>query len=81
MFWGNGEFALEFGDYDVNITVPSDHILDATGVFKIQKRFCLKLSTIDNKAQNSYEEPVIIVCEDEVIEKEKSFLKTKNMEI
>ena len=30
-FWGNGEFALEFGDYDVNITVPSDHILEATG--------------------------------------------------
>ena len=25
-FWGDGEFALPFGDYEVNITVPSDHI-------------------------------------------------------
>src|SRR5690606_34623716 len=30
-FWGNGEFALPFGNYEVNITVPADHILDGTG--------------------------------------------------
>ena len=30
-FWGSGEFALPFGDYDVNITVPADHVLEATG--------------------------------------------------
>ena len=35
-FWGDGEFALPFGNYDVKITVPSDHILDATG--KLQNR-------------------------------------------
>ncbi len=34
-FWGNGEFALPFGDYEVNITVPADHILDGTGVLQI----------------------------------------------
>jgi hypothetical protein len=28
---GDGEFTLEFGDYDVEITVPSDHIVAATG--------------------------------------------------
>ena len=33
-FWGNGEFALTFGDYDVNITVPADHVLDATGTLQ-----------------------------------------------
>ena len=26
-FWGSGEFALPFGNYEVNITVPADHIL------------------------------------------------------
>jgi hypothetical protein len=31
-FWGNGEFALPFGDYDVKITVPNDHIVEGTGV-------------------------------------------------
>ena len=33
-FLGNGEFALEFGDYDVKITVPADHIVASTGVLK-----------------------------------------------
>jgi hypothetical protein len=30
-FWGRDEFALTFGNFDVNITVPADHILDGTG--------------------------------------------------
>ena len=30
-FWGRSEFALEFGDYTVNITTPDDHMLGATG--------------------------------------------------
>ena len=77
-FWGNGEFALEFGDYDVNITVPSDHILDATGVLQNPKEVLSKTEyNRYKKAQNSFEKPVIIVSEDEVIEKEKSFSKTK----
>jgi len=30
-YLGDGEFTLEFGDYEVEITVPSDHIVAATG--------------------------------------------------
>ncbi len=30
-FLGRGEFTLEFGDYKVEITAPSDHIVAATG--------------------------------------------------
>ncbi len=30
-FLGRGEFALPFGDYEVKITVPSDHIVASTG--------------------------------------------------
>ena len=33
-FLGNGEFALTFGDYEVSITVPSDHIVASTGVLQ-----------------------------------------------
>ncbi|MCP3734626.1 M1 family metallopeptidase [Sphingomonas sp. RP10(2022)] len=30
-FLGAGEFTLEFGDYDVSVTVPDDHVVAATG--------------------------------------------------
>ncbi|MFT7288970.1 MAG: hypothetical protein ACI87W_003095 [Halieaceae bacterium] len=30
-FLGRGEFTLEFGDYDVSLTVPDNHIVSATG--------------------------------------------------
>jgi len=30
-FLGDGEFALEFGDYEVALTVPADHVVAATG--------------------------------------------------
>jgi hypothetical protein len=29
-FW-EAAFALPFGDFDVNITVPADHVMEATG--------------------------------------------------
>ena len=31
-FIGRGEFTLEFGDYEVSMTVPADHIVSSTGV-------------------------------------------------
>jgi hypothetical protein len=37
-FIGSGEFTLEFGDYDVKITVPSDHIVAATGELQNPKK-------------------------------------------
>ena len=37
-FWGRSEFALEFGDFTVNITVPEDHMLGATGILQNEKR-------------------------------------------
>jgi hypothetical protein len=37
-FWGRSEWALEFGSYDVKITVPADHILDATGDLQNEKK-------------------------------------------
>ncbi len=33
-FLGRGEFYLNFGDYDVRLTVPANHIVDATGVLQ-----------------------------------------------
>jgi len=71
-FWGNGEFALNFGDYDVKITVPDDHIMEATGELQNPKDVLSK-SELQRykKAANSFEKPVVIVSEEEVREKEK----------
>jgi hypothetical protein len=71
-FMGRGEFALAFGDFEVNITVPSDHIVGATGFLQNPKDVLTskELSRF-NQAQSTYDEPVIIVTQDEVEKKEK----------
>ena len=78
-FWGNGEFALEFGDYDVNITVPSDHILEATGSLQNPREVLTREEYkrfLDSKT--SYDKPVFIVNLEEAYSKESSFSKAKS---
>ncbi len=74
-FLGSGEFALPFGDYDVNITVPSDHIIGSTGTLLNPKQVLTKdqLAKFE-KAKTSFDKPVIIAsqAEAEVREKTKS---------
>lgn len=72
-FLGRGEFTLPFGDYDVSITVPSDHVVGATGT--IQNMSSVLTSNQRDrykKAQNSFDKPVFIVTEEEAKEAEKS---------
>ena len=73
-FWGNGEFALNFGNYEVNLTVPADHVVEATGDLK-NPREVLTNEEFKRykKAQNSFDKPVIIVNQEEVVEKESKF--------
>ncbi|TVZ53176.1 M1 family metallopeptidase [Dokdonia sp. Hel_I_53] len=60
-FWGNGEFALPFGNYEVDITVPADHLLDGTGEITNLKDVYSKTEMKRwEQAKNSYEKPVII---------------------
>jgi len=77
-FWGNGEFALNFGDYEVNITVPADHILDATGTLQNRKEvYSKEMMKRYEKAKKSYDKPVIIVSQEEVEEASKGFSNKK----
>ncbi len=74
-FWGRDEFALPFGDYEVNITVPADHILDATGRLINRKEvFTKEMMKRYEKAKKSYDEPVVIVTQEEaeIAERSKS---------
>lgn len=72
-FWGRDEFALPFGDFDVNITVPADHILDGTGYLTNRDEvFSKDMMKRYNQAKKSYDKPVMIVTEDEARKTEKT---------
>ncbi len=77
-FWGNGEFALNFGNYTVRLTVPADHVVEATGVLQNPKEV---LSRQEYKrfreAQTSFDKPIIIVTQEEAEEREMGFSKDK----
>ena len=70
-FIGNGEFALEFGDYRVEITVPADHIVASTGVLQNPDEVLTSTQRERlEKARNS-DKPVKIVTEEEALENQK----------
>ena len=75
-FLGRGEFALTFGDFDVKITVPADHLVAATGtlqndgeVLTRQQRQRLE------QARGERVQPVIIATQEEAVEREKTKVK------
>ena len=77
-FLGRGEFALVFGDYDVSITVPSDHLVASTGLLQNaddvltseQKRRL-------DKAKKETIDPVMIATYDEAEKRIKKKAKDK----
>ncbi len=77
-FWGSGEFALPFGSYEVNITVPADHILDGTGEIVNRKEvYSNEMMKRYEQAKKSYDKPVIIVTQAEAEAAEKQFSEKK----
>ena len=70
-FLGRGEFTLEFGNYDVTMTVPADHIVASTGT--LQNPNDVLTNTQRQRLQNARnsERPVFIVTPAEALENEK----------
>ena len=72
-FTGRGEFALTFGNFNVAITVPGDHVVMATGECQ---NYPAVLSAAQlarwNKALTSYKEPVEVVTLEEAKAAEKN---------
>jgi len=71
-FLGRGEFTLEFGDYDVSITVPSDHVVSATGVLQNPRKVLTAKQRSRLSRDVNTDEPVFIVTPEEAAENEKS---------
>lgn len=70
-FLGRGEFALPFGDYEVSITVPGDHIVGSTG----ELQNAASVLTADQKERMkkalASDSPVLIVTQAEAEANEK----------
>jgi hypothetical protein len=65
-FLGSGEFTLPFGDYQVSITVPSDHVVAATGTLKNASSVLTAAQRERYKqAQSAYQDPVMIINQEE----------------
>lgn len=71
-FLDDGEFTLTFGNYKVRITVPSDHIVGASGWLQNPEQVLSK-EQIERfkKAQQSFDQQVWIVTAEEALRKEK----------
>jgi hypothetical protein len=77
-FWGAGEFALPFGNFEVNITTPADHILDGTGELQNRKEVLTKDQLKRwEQAQESFDKPVVVVTQAEAEVASKSFSDKK----
>lgn len=77
-FWGRGEFALTFGDYEVNITVPADHIMEGTGVIQNKSEvYTAEQMKRWELAQKTFDKPVVIVTQEEATQAEKGFSDKK----
>jgi hypothetical protein len=70
-FLGRGEFALPFGDYEVSITVPSDHIVGSTGVLQNESSVLTSEQRSRLKKARKSDSPVLIVTQDEAEKAEK----------
>jgi hypothetical protein len=77
-FLGRGEFALAFGDYELNITVPADFIVAATGDLQNPEEVLTKKELERyERAKKTFDKPVIITTQDEAIKKENNPVKNK----
>jgi hypothetical protein len=70
-YLGDGEFTLEFGDYEVEITVPADHIVAATG--ELQNADAVLTGAQRERLQRARtaDKPVVIVTQAEAEATEK----------
>lgn len=76
-FLGGGEFALPFGDYEVKITVPADHVVAATGELQNMSEVLSTEEVKRYEQSKTAKKPVIIVTQKEAERKEKSKAREK----
>lgn len=65
-FLGRGEFTLEFGNYEVDITVPADHLVASTGILQNEGSVLTsEQKSRMSQAKRTYDQPVTIATKEE----------------
>ncbi|MDA9554149.1 M1 family metallopeptidase [Emcibacteraceae bacterium] len=70
-FLGSGEFTQEFGNFDVTLTVPADHVVAATGELQNMNDVMTSEQLERWEEAKTADRPVYIVTMEEAIENEK----------
>ena len=71
-----GEFTLEFGDFDVTITAPADHIVASTGVLQNDAEVLTQDQRDRLIEARTSSVPLFIITPEEAVENEKSRAET-----
>ncbi len=69
-FLGRGEFTLEFGDYEVAITLPADHLVSSTGELQNPNQVLTATQRERLREAETADRPVFIVTAEEALENE-----------
>ncbi|OUT70769.1 MAG: aminopeptidase [Crocinitomicaceae bacterium TMED16] len=75
-FLGRGEFTLPFGNYDVSLTVPGDHIVSATGTLQNESTVLSDVQRKRLQKARKADAPVFIVNQQEAEKTEKNKVKS-----
>jgi hypothetical protein len=70
-YQGSGEFTLEFGNYDVTITAPADHIVASTGVLQNDAEVLTQDQRDRMIEARTSSVPIFIVTPEEAVANEK----------
>ncbi|MEM9315123.1 MAG: M1 family metallopeptidase [Pseudomonadota bacterium] len=68
-FLGSGEFTLEFGDYDVSLTVPDNHVVSSTGALQNADEVLSPLQR-ERLASAGTDKPIFVVTPEEALANE-----------
>ncbi|MEM6916301.1 MAG: M1 family aminopeptidase, partial [Verrucomicrobiota bacterium] len=71
-FLGRGEFTLEFGDYDVTLTVPDDHVVSSTGVLQNPDDVLTETQKARLSEAETADRPIFVVTPEEALANESS---------
>lgn len=64
-YLGGGEFTLEFGDYNVSITAPADHVVAASGVLQNETEVLTEAQRTRIETAMASDRPLFVVTPEE----------------